>query len=517
MMTYAVSFVLSMLVALTLTPLVTRLAHAKGWYDVPSGGRKIHSRPIPRVGGLAVVSAFFAPLVGLAIYTNRISGLLYADAQMFSSLCLGAAAIIALGLYDDIKGASAKTKLAVQVMVAIGMWWGGFRMELLGNPFGSVFELGVLSLPLTMLWMVGVINALNLIDGLDGLASGTALFACLVLFGVAFVDNAVLLCVLMASLGGALVGFLFFNFNPAKIFLGDSGSMFLGFVLASVSLWTQVKAATAVALVIPVIALGLPILDTTLSFVRRLARGQSPFRADGEHVHHRLMALGLSHRNAVVTLYTLSGIFALGALALLDSDVTRRTIVLSSVAAVVFLLVRRIGVTRVPGIVHRSTGSTVASRDLIRIGARRIRSADDIDVAWRTTVEVLSELGCDEILLTWNEPVASVGERREHVLMWRRRDRGVWRLRDPMLANDRRGLLELREENERFGELCVLRPNHGNRSLGAEVALELTRDALIDFWIAHQDRKALRNATVSRIVTLPQEQPAAAAAELRSV
>ena len=136
------------------------------------------------------------------------------------------------------------------------------------------------------------------------------------------------------------------------------------------------------------------------------------------------MALGLSHRNTVVTLYTISGIFALGALALLDSDTTRRTIVLSSVAAVVFLLVRRVGVTRVPGILHRATSTTPATRDLIRIGARRIRNAQDMDVAWRATVEVLSELGCDEIQLTWTEPVSALQEHREQVLMWRRRDRG---------------------------------------------------------------------------------------------
>ena len=510
MLTYPVAFLLSALVALLVTPLVTRFAHARGWYDMPTGGRKIHARPIPRIGGVAVVTAFFTPLLGLLIYTNRISGVLYADMQMFAALCIGTTAIVALGLFDDLRGATAKTKLVVQVLVAIGMWEAGFRIELLGNPFGEPFVLGALSLPLTTLWMVGVVNALNLIDGLDGLASGTALMASIVLFGVAFVDNAVLLCLLMASLGGALMGFLFYNFNPARVFLGDSGSMFLGFLLASVSLWTQVKAATAAALLIPVIALGLPILDTTLSFVRRLARGQSPFRGDREHVHHRLLALGLSHRNAVVTLYTLSGIFALGALALLDDDSVRRTIVLSAMAVVVWLLVRRIGVMRAPGLFHPAALGAATGRDLVRIGARRIRNASDLDRAWQSSVEVLGELGCDEVQLVLAEPETSQGERREKLFMWRRNGHRGWRLRDPVQTADHCGRFELREEDVCFGELSVVRPDSGHRTLGGEVALELIRDAWVDFSVQRRDR-----LDPSRVVALPQK--SASAAGLRPV
>ncbi|MEO1335666.1 MAG: hypothetical protein AAFV29_08475, partial [Myxococcota bacterium] len=175
-----------------------------------------------------------------------------------------------------------------------------------------------------------------------------------------------------------------------------------------------------------------------------------------------------------------------------------------------FLLVRRIGVTRLPGLMHHAGAELPANRDFIRIGARRIRSARDLDVAWRTTVEVLSGLGCEEIQLTWTEPVDQMGEHREQVLMWRRRDRGDWQLRDPMIAEDRRGFLDLREDDQQFGQLCVIRPNHGDRSLGAEVALELTRDALIDFCVARTDRDT---GAAAKIVSLPQEQPA----ELRSV
>ncbi len=504
MLTYLAAFLLSALVALVLTPVVTRVAHIQGWYDMPTGGRKIHALPIPRVGGVAVVTAFFAPLAGLLIYINRISGFLYADFRMLTAMCGGAAIIVALGLFDDLRGATAKTKLVVQVVVALGMWWAGFRIELLGNPFGAPLTLGVLSLPLTTLWIVGVVNALNLIDGLDGLASGTALMASIVLFGMAFVDNAVLLCVLMAALGGALMGFLFYNFNPAKVFLGDSGSMFLGFVLASVSLWTQVKAATTIALLIPVVALGLPILDTTLSFVRRLARGQSPFRSDREHVHHRLLALGLSHRHAVITLYTLSAIFALGALSLLNGDSIRRTIVLSAMVAVVCIVLRRIGVTRVPGPFHTLSTNEDAARDLVRIGARRIRNAVDFERAWQATVEVLDELGYEEVQLVLAHPDRTDRERREQLFFWRRHANAGWRLRDPILASDRRGRFPLTEEDVAFGELSVLRPGDGQRTLGAELALEVTRDALIDFSIAQLD-----GFDPARVVSLPQK-PASA-------
>lgn len=497
MLTYPVAFLVSLIVAAALTPLVASWAKKNQWFDLPTEARKIHTRAIPRIGGLAVSAAFFAPLVGLAIYTNRISGLLYADATMFSALCLGAAAILSLGIFDDLKGADAKTKLIVQASVAAMMWGAGFRVELLGNPLGTAFELGVLSLPLTVIWMVGVINALNLIDGLDGLASGIALFTSVVLFGVAFTDNAVLLCLLMAALAGSLVGFLFFNFNPAKIFLGDSGSMFLGFVLASVSVWTQRKGATAVALLIPVMALGVPLLDTTLSFVRRIVRKQNPFKADKDHVHHRLLALGLSHKNAVLTLYTVSGIFGLGALAMLKNDTTTRTIVLSTVAVAVFILVRKIGVLELPSLfIRKDDGVNV--RDVVRRTARSIRSTTAPEGAWRHTVEFLSNLRCDEVRLSWHLSTND-GELRESVYTWRRNPD-----RDPLLANgdapeNRTIRLPLEESGQVYGELAILRRAANDTTLEQEVTCELLRDALIDFCVASD----ARHQPKGRVVQLP--------------
>ncbi len=493
MLTYVVAFLLALTVAAITTPIVAKIAHKKRWLDVPSEARKIHTRAVPRLGGVAVVLAFFTPILGLAIYTNRISGLLYADAKLVLALGLGAAAIVTLGVYDDLKNASPKLKLTVQGLVAIGMWAAGFRWELMGNPFGESLVLGDFSLPVTVLWIVGIVNALNLIDGLDGLAAGVALFASVVLFGVAFVDHYVLLCLLTVSLAGSLTGFLFFNFNPARIFLGDSGSMFLGFILAMVSLWTQQKTSTAAALIIPILALGLPILDTTLSFVRRLGARRNPFKADKEHVHHRLMALGLSHRGTVLTLYTTSGIFALAGLAMLDSNTSRQAIALSTVMVVVVLLVRRIGIFSKPKSTDRQ--HTLQVREQVRATARQIRASLSGEQAWTHLEQVMPELEFEEVKLSWRDE--GLQSASETVYRWSastQSDR-TWKLDTVSGA----GVLSLslEEDTQVFGELKLLL---GDAPASSALLAELLRDALIDFRIAQTQRE--QNRTLEQVVHL---------------
>ncbi|MBK8010993.1 MAG: undecaprenyl/decaprenyl-phosphate alpha-N-acetylglucosaminyl 1-phosphate transferase [Deltaproteobacteria bacterium] len=510
MQTYIVAFFLAVAVAAILTPAVARLARQNGWLDAP-GHRKIHRRAVPRLGGVAVVVAFFAPLAGLALYTNRVSAFLFRDSNLVLGLCVGGLLIAILGIYDDLKGADAKLKLLVQSLVAVGMWLAGFKIELFSVPVGSgVVELGRLSLPLTVLWFVGVINALNLIDGLDGLASGIALFAVLVLFGVAYFDRAVLLSLLSVGLAGALVGFLFFNFNPAKIFLGDSGSMFIGFVLAAISVWTQRKGATAVALAVPVLALGVPILDVTLSVVRRLSRGTSPFRADREHMHHRLLALGLSHRRAVMTLYALSVVFGVGALALLRNDTATRAIALSVVGFAVFLTVRKVGIVRFPSIFRRADGTMTGLRHELRAAARRIRTSRSPDDAWATLTEIVGQLGCDEARLAWClgsdcSPAAQGSDAsQERVFHWRRDRRPAkdgWHVGAG--ANRTVVRLTLDEDEVQLGELAVLlarREMTGARVSEFRIALELLRDALIDFVVEHMARQ--KGSKEGRIVRL---------------
>ncbi len=473
MRTYAVAFGLAMLVAALVTPLVAWLAHQRGWLDQPSEARKVHTRPVPRLGGIAVVLAFFTPLAALAVWDNPVSELLYRDLRLVAGLSAGAAAIVALGVYDDLRGASAGQKLVVQAGVALALWFVGFRIELLGNPFGPAFSVGIFSLPLTVLWIVGVVNALNLIDGLDGLASGVALLATAVLFGVALSSGSTLLCLITVALGGSLVGFLFWNFNPARIFLGDSGSMFLGFTLSAVSLWTHQKGATAAALLIPVLALGLPILDTTLSFIRRIRRGRSPFEADREHLHHRLLALGLSHRGAVLTLYTASGVFGLGALALLDTDSTRRAIALSTVVVVAFILVRRVGLAPV--------GGPLVPRDEVRRVVKAVRSARGSDEAWSSLLPLWARLGARAVRLSWETPADAPSERRASVFFWRESAVAGWPLdRAEALPGSR--VLPLRGDAGPLGELVVVFPSKGTASdaVGLAVQLELVAEALVE-------------------------------------
>ena len=211
--------------------------------------------------------------------------------------------IALLGLYDDLRGANATKKFLIQFAVAGLLFKLGFRFDVIANPFGEPIALGWASLPVTMLWVVGVINAMNLIDGLDGLAGGVALVAVITTFLVSLQRGHPLMMLFSSALAGAIVGFLFYNFNPASIFMGDTGSMFLGFVLAATAIQTNQKASTAVAVLIPGIALGLPIMDTLLAIGRRAVRGRPLFQADKEHIHHKLLDRGLSHRQAVLILY----------------------------------------------------------------------------------------------------------------------------------------------------------------------------------------------------------------------
>jgi UDP-GlcNAc:undecaprenyl-phosphate/decaprenyl-phosphate GlcNAc-1-phosphate transferase len=341
--TAAVAFVASTLTGAVATPAVRHLAHRWGALDHALTSRKIHGKPIPRLGGIAIVLAFYAPLVALFFVNTAAGARFYASPQRAIGLFVGGALIAALGILDDLRGANARTKFLVQFGVAALMYWLGFRVERIANPFGNAVDLGYLALPFTMLWIAGVINAMNLIDGLDGLAGGVAFIAITCTFVLALHFDRPLMLLFMAALGGAVLGFLFYNFNPATIFMGDTGSMFLGFVIATTSIQTSQKSSTAVAILVPILALGVPIADTLLAMMRRAARGAPLFSADRGHIHHRLLDLGLSHRRTVLVIYAASIVLGLSALALTWASSSQAMWFLLALSAVAYLALRKLG------------------------------------------------------------------------------------------------------------------------------------------------------------------------------
>jgi len=305
--TFLVAFLMALGIAALTTSPVLHLARWLRLYDQPDGVRKIHRDAIPRLGGIAITAGCLSPLVALLFYTNTFAQELREHDTRLHAFFLGALAILGLGVYDDIRGCGAWAKLGVQFSVAVLLWSVGLRFDSF-SLMGTAYNLGVLSLPVTMLWVAGIINAMNLIDGMDGLAAGVAVFASLALFIIAVMDGNPILALFASVLGGSCLGFLLYNFSPALIFMGDSGSMGIGYLFAVASLWTVSKRSTGLALLLPAVALGLPIADTFLAFGRRAIRGRSPFHSDREHIHHRLLDLGLTPRQAVLLLYGICGV-----------------------------------------------------------------------------------------------------------------------------------------------------------------------------------------------------------------
>jgi UDP-GlcNAc:undecaprenyl-phosphate GlcNAc-1-phosphate transferase len=392
MRTAAVAFILSMLCGTVLTPLVRRLALRWGVLDHALSSRKIHGRPIPRLGGVAIVVAFFAPLVGLLLFQTGMGEIFLSEKNHVVGLFAGGLLIALLGVYDDLRGAGAKRKFLVQFAVAGLMYALGFRMDVLANPFGEPLALGWLALPFTLLWFVGVINALNLIDGLDGLAGGVALVAVLTTFVIALQRGNPLMVLFTSTLAGAILGFLFYNFNPATIFMGDTGSMFLGFVLAASAIQTNQKSTTAVAVMIPAIALGLPIMDTLLAMGRRAWRGQPLFQADKDHIHHRLLALGLSQRQAVFVLYGFCVVLGATALLLTYANSMQTAFLLLALAVVAFAFLRWLGFMRLDRMADTAADRkrNRALRAQVRPLGRRLRDVSSAEEVWVIVSEAVS-------------------------------------------------------------------------------------------------------------------------------
>lgn len=316
MRSFLAAFFVAAIVGAILTPLVSRLALRVGAVSQP-GGRNVNERVIPRLGGVAIAIAFFTPLILLFFVESSVAVSFTSNALRVVGLFAGGVIMCGVGYVDDLRGIRALHKLLMQIAVACLAFACGFKIDTIVLPLvNDVLHIGVFALPVTVIWIVGIINAVNLIDGLDGLAAGVVFFACVTLFTVGFIGQAVWVCLLMAATMGAVVGFLFYNFNPARIFMGDSGSYFLGFVLAATSLAGGPRGSTPVALLVPVVALGVPIFDVLLAMVRRILERRSIFSPDRGHLHHRLLDMGLTHRRAVLIIYGVSLVFTCTAIAL---------------------------------------------------------------------------------------------------------------------------------------------------------------------------------------------------------
>ena len=302
--------------SLILTPLIRDLALARGWVDRPDGRRKTHRVPVPRLGGIAVHLAFALSFGAALAVFGHAPWLGPPIPASYLHLLAAGTAVMVMGLLDDVVGVAPAVKILVQAGAGLYLYFNGYQIRLVANPFGETVNLGVLSLPITLLWFAGISNAFNLIDGLDGLAAGVGLFSTSVVVIIAALNDRWEIVFLSVALGGALLGFLRYNFGSASVFLGDSGSLFVGFALAALAVRGSMKSSMAVAVLAPLLALALPILDTTIAIARRFFGGKGVFEADAEHIHHRMLRKGLTPRWVVVILYSVAAFF--GALSLLS-------------------------------------------------------------------------------------------------------------------------------------------------------------------------------------------------------
>lgn len=323
------AFAVSLLVAYVMTPPVKRFAEKVGAIDVPRDNRRVHDHPIPRMGGLAIFIGFVLSLIFFVPMSTKVLGLL-----------VGSVIIAVMGGVDDIVSLTPWVKLAGQIVAALVAIRCGLVFDVISNP--NIFaeetyiEIGWLSIPLTMLWIVGCTNAVNLIDGLDGLAVGVSAISSMTMLIVSLFVSEPVVSIILAALTGACLGFMPYNLNPAKIFMGDVGSQLLGFVLSTASIMGLFKLHAIITFFVPLLALALPLADTIFAFFRRILHGQSPFKADKGHFHHRLLAMGLNQKQVVAVLYGISAV--LGLLAVLMAGDSMAVKIICLVAAFIISL-----------------------------------------------------------------------------------------------------------------------------------------------------------------------------------
>ena len=329
------ALLLALIVSFLATPLVRRLAFKIGAVDVPRDSRRMHDHPIPRLGGLAIFLGFLVSVLAYAEIDIEMQGIL-----------IGAVIIVVLGIADDIHSLPAKFKFVVQIIAALCAALHGVAIEVINNP--NIFSdneywvLGGWGIPISVIWIVAITNAVNFIDGLDGLADGISTIGALTMLILALILGEHEISLVCGALVGACVGFLPYNLNPARIFMGDTGSTFLGFILACVSIQGLFKYYAVISFLVPFIILGLPIFDTASAIIRRLLKGQSPMVADRSHIHHKLIDMGPNQKQAVSTLYIVSGVLGLSAVLLATSGGAKTALFILALVICAVVAVRAI-------------------------------------------------------------------------------------------------------------------------------------------------------------------------------
>lgn len=336
MVEYFIPFVTAIIISFFMTPIARKIAIKVNAIDIPKDERRIHKKPIPLLGGIAI---YLATTISIILFLPINNTLI--------SIIIGGTIIFVSGIIDDIKDISAKSKLIFQIIAALVLILGDVKIEFITNPFSvdrPLLYLDGFSIPLTIIWIVGITNAFNLIDGLDGLTAGVASISSLSLLFVASQFHYNKIMIISVIVAGACLGFLPYNFSPAKIFMGDTGALFLGFMLSAISIEGVMKSTAAIAIIIPIIILGIPIFDTTFAIFRRLLNGKSIMEADSGHLHHKLVKKGYTQKETVLIFYLISGIF--GILAVIVAKYQSQKVEFAAIILILIaiLLASRLGV-----------------------------------------------------------------------------------------------------------------------------------------------------------------------------
>lgn len=327
------AFLVAALVSFGMTPVVKVFAGKIGAIDIPKDNRRMHDHPLPRLGGLAI---FFAFLVSVLIFVPL--------DNTWKATLLGAVIIVILGIFDDVYRLKPLPKFIVQIIAALIPALSGLQIDFFTNFNNGFINLGALSVPITVFWIVGMTNAVNFIDGLDALACGVSSIACFSLLCISLITGQTEITIITAALTGACIGFLPYNFNPSKIIMGDTGSTFLGYILAVISVDGLFKFYTIISFAVPFLILGIPIFDTAFAIVRRVAKGRTPWSPDRGHLHHRLIDMGFSQKQSVAIIYAVSIVCSIAAV-LLTTSGTVKAIVFVITALIVSMLAGKLFLT----------------------------------------------------------------------------------------------------------------------------------------------------------------------------